>query len=526
MAVSDVLRALDAMGDPDIRAALADGQIDVLTDPDALEDHERILVTAAAAEYPVVGGFTFTEISPGDAGAGGKVEAGWFGAYGDAVRYTDSVYTEAWDGSPDAPPLLEPVRATDPAQVVGAPSFAAFADHCLYDPDTGYYSTGQVRFGFDGHFWTYPQRMSPLFGWMVAESVRTIFDEWTWDGRLADVDPLVILELGGGEGRLARDVLEYVWASETQTWAPYRDGLRYVLGDRSPAMRARQTEELDEFVESGRAEVHEIDATALEWDGPFRGVLVANELLDALAHECLRVTLDGEVVRVHVLETEDGRRELEVPISWGWFDETGVAGPVPDQLGPYLARVLPMVDEIRDTGYEPADLYWAPALPDTIARLAEILRRPGSLGVAIIIDYGDSTMDGIDTDEPRLRVYGADQVHGSDPYRSPGLSDLTWDVDFGEVGRLARANGLRVRFGGPQGALEVPPVDLTSADALDRLVPGRFDEGAVTPAHALAAALLLVTEFRAASSGFHVMMLAAPDVPFPDNAFGPRQRLG
>jgi SAM-dependent MidA family methyltransferase len=291
-------------------------------------------------------------------------------------------------------------------------------------------------------------------------------------------------------------------------------------------MRFRQTEALAEFVADGRAEVRSIDATALEWDGPFRGVLVANELLDALAHECLRVGTDGEVVRVHVAETPDGRRELEVPLSWGWFDDDGVAGPYPEQLGPYLARVLPMVDEVRDTGYEPADLYWAPALPGTIARLAEILRRPDSLGVAIIIDYGDATIDGIDTDEPRLRVYGADQVHGSDPYRSPGQSDLTWDVDFGEVGRLARAHGLRVKFAGPQGALEVPPVDLTANDALDRLVPGRFEEGAVTPAHALAAALLLVTEFRAASSGFHVMMLAAPDVPFPENTFGPRQRLG
>jgi hypothetical protein len=117
-------------------------------------------------------------------------------------------------------------------------------------------------------------------------------------------------------------------------------------------------------------------------------------------------------------------------------------------------------------------------------------------------------------------------VHGSDPYRSPGSSDLTWDVDFGEVGRLARRHGLRVRFAGPQGALEVPPIDLASPAALDRLVPGRVEEGAVTPAHALAAALLLVTEFRAPSGGYRVMMLAPADVPFPENAFGPRQRLG
>jgi SAM-dependent MidA family methyltransferase len=526
MAVSDVLRALDAMGDPEIRAELACGRLEVLADHDAFDDHERGLVAAAAAGYPTVGGFSFADLERGSDHAGARVEAGTFGAYGEAVRYTDSAHTEAWDGDPDPPPVLPPVRATDPSEVVGAPSFATYADRCLYDSDTGYYSTGEVRFGFDGHFWTYPQRMSPLFGWMVAESVRTIVDEWTWDGRLADVDPLTILELGGGEGRLARDVLEYVWAEGHQTWTPYRDGLRYVLGDRSEAMRYRQSEALADLIEQGRAEVRPIDATALDWDGPFRGVMVANELLDALAHECLRVGTDGEVVRVHVQSTDAGLRELEVPLSWGWFDEHGQAGPYPDQLGPYLARVLPMVDEVRDTGYEPADLYWAPALPGLIARVAEILRRPDSLGVALIIDYGDTTMDGIDTDESRLRVYDDDQVHGIDPYRSPGRSDLTWDVDYGEVGRLARLNGLRVRFAGPQGALEVPPVDLASAEALDLLVPGRFAEGAVTPAHALAAALLLVTEFRAASSGFHVMMLAATDVPFPDNAFGPRQRLG
>ena len=492
-------------------------------DEDALDDHERELVTAAAAEYPTVDTDSFVDLTRTGELGGEAVDPRWFGAYGDAVRYTDSAYTEAWDGDPDAPERPEPRRAADPSEVVDAPSFCAFADHSLYDPDEGYYSTGQVRFGFDGDFWTYPQRMSPLFGWMVAESVRTIFDEWTWDGRLADVDPLTVLELGGGEGRLAEDLLDYVFAEETETWAPYRDDFRYVLGDRSAAMRHRQREALADHVEAGRVEVRSIDATALAWDGPFRGVIVANELLDALAHECLRVGSDGEVARVHVLDTPDGRTELEVPARLGLVRRGGRRPALPR-----AARALP----------GPGATHGRRGPRHGVPR-----RRP-VLGTEPARPDGQPGRSAATPREPRRghhhRLRRLDHTTASTPTsrgcastpptRSTGpiptarraLSDLTWDVDFGEVARLARANGLRVRFAGPQGALEVPPVDLTSPSALDRLVPGRFEEGAATlgprPGRRAAAGH---RSSGSASSGFRVMMLAAPDVPFPDNVFAP-----
>ena len=64
--------------------------------------------TAAAAELPAGRRVHLRRASTGGTEpTAGRVEAGRFGAYGDAVRYTDSVYTEAWDGYPDAPPMLD-----------------------------------------------------------------------------------------------------------------------------------------------------------------------------------------------------------------------------------------------------------------------------------------------------------------------------------------------------------------------------------------------------------------------------------
>ena len=149
-------------------------------------------------------------------------------------------------------------------EALGAPSFAQYMATCLYDAEHGYYAAGRVEFGKDRHFWTYPQRMSPLFGWMVAEAVRPVLEELSASDQVPGDAPLTLLELGAGNGDLSRDMLNYIRSRrDDPRWSAIAERVRLVVGDRSSSLRQRQEATLDTHIAAGRAEVRAIDATDL-----------------------------------------------------------------------------------------------------------------------------------------------------------------------------------------------------------------------------------------------------------------------
>ena len=70
-------------------------------------------------------------------------------------------------------------------------------DLALYAPGLGYYAAGATKLGADGDFVTAPE-MTPLFATALATQVAAI---------LAATRRREIVELGGGSGRLAADLL-------------------------------------------------------------------------------------------------------------------------------------------------------------------------------------------------------------------------------------------------------------------------------------------------------------------------------
>jgi SAM-dependent MidA family methyltransferase len=299
--------------------------------------------------------------------------------------------------------LREPIRETGPL------SFAEYMERVLYTPGLGYYAGGSAKIGAAGDFVTAPE-LSEGFAISLGDCLGAIL------ARLKDgaIDG-AILEFGAGSGRLAAGLLKRLAA---------RDQLPrvYWILERSGELAERQRETL-------AAEVPEL-LERVEWldrwpDTPFDGVCIANEVLDALPVRRFRwtpervdewcVSLDADERLVWQPQPADAeltaaveaRRSAVHPAEW----PRGFTSEIPAQIGPWI------------TG------------------LAACLRR----GAALILDYGEerATYYRPERHEGTLRCFYRHRVHG-DPFRYPGLQDITASVDFTTVAEAARAEGLEL----------------------------------------------------------------------------------
>ncbi|MDE0237768.1 MAG: SAM-dependent methyltransferase [bacterium] len=129
--------------------------------------------------------------------------------------------------------------------------FAEFMERALYDPEHGFYESGQAG-RRSGHFITSPE-VGPLFGAVVGRMLDRRWEE------LGQPDPFTVIDVGAGPGTLARTV-----AKAEPGCTP---ALRWINVERSTAGRAAHTVG---------------ESTPAMSDGPITGVILANELLDNL----------------------------------------------------------------------------------------------------------------------------------------------------------------------------------------------------------------------------------------------------
>src|SRR5688500_16857282 len=148
-------------------------------------------------------------------------------------------------------------------------SFERFMDMALYAPGLGYYSAGAVKLGHAGDFVTAPE-ISPLFSRCLANQCVEVFE------RISHAD---ILELGAGSGVMAADILLEL---ETQQRLPDH----YFILEVSADLRERQRATLQARAPHLLERVQWLDA----WPNELRGVVLANEVLDAMPVErfCIR----------------------------------------------------------------------------------------------------------------------------------------------------------------------------------------------------------------------------------------------
>jgi SAM-dependent MidA family methyltransferase len=294
----------------------------------------------------------------------------------------------------------------------GPMPFARFMERCLYAPGLGYYSAGKPKFGAAGDFITAPE-LGDLFAQCIAYTLAPVLREL---GPQAE-----LVELGGGSGAFAEAAIK---ALDAVGVMPYR----YRILEPSADLRERQGERL-------RAALPAKLFRRVAWlDGPseqpWRGVLFANEVIDALPATRFTVR-DGEIYEEHVALDGEGRLAR-------------VDRPADALVGGAVRHVE------RDLGTEFADGYRSeilPQLPYWIQAVAGSL----TAGVMLFVDYGYVRREFYlpERDDGTLMAHYRHHAH-NDPFYLPGLNDLTASVDFTALAEAGNSAGFGVAAYLPQ----------------------------------------------------------------------------
>ncbi|MGZ9013883.1 MAG: class I SAM-dependent methyltransferase [Burkholderiales bacterium] len=300
---------------------------------------------------------------------------------------------------PEAEALSAELRARIQTEIEAAGgwlSFECFMELALYAPGLGYYSAGSTKLGPAGDFITAPEH-SPLFGRCVARQVEELLATGVSE----------VLEIGGGSGALAAEVLQ---ALATSSRIPER----YSILEVSAELRERQRARIAAAVPALFERVRWIDALPSKT----QTVVLANEVLDAMP---------VHVVRVH----DDGIDELGVALAAGERFER--------QYRPATGELLSVAQTLRlPAGYETEINLRARAFTRALA--ASIDR-----GVALIIDYGYTRAEYYHPQQLRgtLMCHYRHRAH-EDPLVLVGLQDITAHVDFTAIADAALESGMKV----------------------------------------------------------------------------------
>jgi SAM-dependent MidA family methyltransferase len=280
--------------------------------------------------------------------------------------------------------------------------FEQFMDIALYAPGLGYYSGGARKLGAGGDFTTAPE-VSQLFGACLATQCAEV---------LRALHAPSILEIGAGSGRMAADILARL---ETLGQLPERYSILEISAD----LRGRQRELLREKLPHLQGRLQWLDQPP---DEPFEGIILANEVLDALPVARFRwhaakveemgVSLDAGQFRWSAREAGSAMaascREL-FAASDGWDD---------GYVSEYCPRLAAWIDSVTQTLGKGAVFWFDYGLPRAQYYLAE--RHDGT-----------------------LVCHFRHQLSG-DPFANPGLQDITAWVDFTRVAEGCSSANLEV----------------------------------------------------------------------------------
>ena len=302
----------------------------------------------------------------------------------------------------------------------GPITFAEFMEVALFWPQGGYYM-GQSPVGASGDYYTSPS-VHPAFGALLAVQLLQM---WHFLDR---PQPFTLVEMGAGNGLLARDILSY----SAHLLPEFRQSLRYVCLD----LRTFAGLETGVSSDPNSPNISRISAAVpaaglgdnppagsrgLRYGIPLsgvRGCILSNELLDAFP--------------VHQVQVQRGILQ-EVYVA---LQDRQLVESLGEPSCPELA------DRLKSVGVELAEGQVA-EINLGIDRWAEELDSTLESGFVLTVDYGRTATQlysAAERPDGTLTTYYR-HTQTDDPFRHVGSQDITAQVDFTAVVQAGRAHG-------------------------------------------------------------------------------------
>ncbi|MFZ9850368.1 MAG: class I SAM-dependent methyltransferase [Vulcanococcus sp.] len=315
-----------------------------------------------------------------------------------AVEPPDAHACPAW--------LLDRLRAAG-----GAVPFRTYMHWALHDPEHGAYGSGRLQVGPRGDFATSPS-LGPDFAALLAPQIAA------WLQELPADQPLALVETGPGEGQLALQLAQEL----SRHWPALAARTTLLLVEPNAGMADRQRLLLADCPLPCRWLSLEALAAA-----PVRGVMLAHEVLDALAVE--RIVWDGALwrqQRVALHEGADAQPSLRL--------EPG------DPLAPQAAAPLAALGLLPPGPQRPPG--WSTELHPELGPWLRAAAAGLAAGRLLVVDYAHEAW----------RYYAPQRSSGTlmayrrqrasdDPLLQPGHWDLTAHLCLESLISAAEASG-------------------------------------------------------------------------------------
>ncbi|HGH6494555.1 TPA: class I SAM-dependent methyltransferase [Neisseria meningitidis] len=272
--------------------------------------------------------------------------------------------------------------------------FSRFMELVLYAPQYGYYTGGSHKIGNDGDFITAPT-LTPLFARTLARQLQELLPQTAGN----------IYEFGAGTGQLAADLLNNL-----------SDGInRYYIIEVSPELAARQKDLIQTLAPQAAQKIVHLSALPETFDG----IIIGNEVLDAMPVEIIRKDEGGSFEHVGVCLDNDRF--------------TYSARPLHDlQLSALASLYFPKITSPYTSELHPQQYAF-------IRTLASRLEH----GCMIFIDYGFDAAQYYHPQRNQGTLIGHYRHHViHNPFDFIGLADLTAHVNFTDIAQAGTDAGL------------------------------------------------------------------------------------